>query len=298
MTRRIAITSRSNERLKAVRRLRGARSEASVVVDGYRQLRSALDGGAHIVDVFAAPELYLGGDDEALVGRAEASGARVYELGREAFLSISLGVRPDGLLAVVVKPPTRIRGHAAPPGGLVVVADGIERPGNLGTLVRTACAAGADALVLSDGRTDLFHAEAVQAAVGALFHLPLAVAGAAEALAWVRSMGARVIVATPEAERPYSAAAYSGATAVVVGNERYGVSRVWRDAADDLVAIPMASGADSLNVAVAAGVILFEATRQRATPAMSRCQAPGHGSTGQARAEVPAYTENAPPSRR
>jgi RNA methyltransferase, TrmH family len=262
-----------------------------VVIDGYRQLRSALEGGAHIVEVFAAPELYLGGDDEALVRMAEALGARVYELGREAFLSIGLGVRPEGLLAVVEKPPTRIRGLAVRPGALVVVADGIERPGNLGTLVRTACAAGVDAVVVSDARTDPFHAEAVQAAVGALFHVPLAVAAAADALGWVRSVGARVVVATPEAERLYSAATYGGATGVVVGNERYGVSRMWRDAADAFVSIPMASG-DSLNVAVAAGVILFEATRQRARTAMSRCQAPGHGSTGHARAEVPAHGPN------
>lgn len=263
MTRRIRITSRSNERLKALRRL-GRRRAAAFVVEGHRQLRSALAAGAPVVEVYAAPELYLGEEDEALVRRAEAQGARVYELSAAAFLSISGPVRAEGLLAVVAGRSTSLDRLSVAPGALVVVASGIERPGNLGTIVRTACAAGAGALLTCDCGTDVYHPEAVRASVGTLFHLACAEASTTAAVTWLRSLGARIVAATPETDRPYWAADYSGATAVVVGSERHGVADAWLKATDETVSIPMDPGADSLNVAVAAGVVLFEAARQRA----------------------------------
>ena len=147
---------------------------------------------------------------------------------------------------------------------LVLVAEALGRPGNLGTIVRSACAAGADALVVADGRTDLFHPEAVRGSVGTLFRLPVAQSTTAEAIAWLRAQDLRIVVATPVADEPCWAADLTGPTAIVVGNERYGVSRAWVDAADEAVSVPMPGPTDSLNVAVAAGVVLFEAARQRA----------------------------------
>ena len=152
-----------------------------------------------------------------------------------------------------------------PADPLVLVAEGVGRPGNLGTIVRSTCAAGADALVVADGRTDLFRAETVRGSVGTLFRLALAGSTTAETIAWLRAHDLRIVVATPDADRPCWDVDLGGyAEAIVVGNERHGVAAAWLDAADETVSVPMFAGpADSLNVAVAAGVVLFEAARQR-----------------------------------
>ena len=257
MTRRIQITSRSNERLKGVRRLARRRAPDRFVIEGYRQLRSALDANARVREVYAAPALFLGNDDGALVARAERLGAVAHELSRSAFLSLSGRVRADGLLAVVERPSTEL----ADVGAFVAVAQGIERPGNLGALVRTACAAGVETLIVADGRTDLFHPDAVRGSVGTIFRVQLVQASTAEALAGLTEH--RILVATPDAAVPYWAAGYEGPTAIVLGGERHGVGAAWFEAADATVSIPMAPAADSLNVAVAAGVVLLEAARQR-----------------------------------
>jgi TrmH family RNA methyltransferase len=238
---RTSITSTRNPQLKAVRRLRRSRvrdREGVFIAEGRRQLESALDAGARITCVYAAPSLYLGDGDDALVRRAVSRGARIVELGADAFRSITSQVRPDGIVAVV------------------------ERPG---TIVRTAEAAGAGGLVACDAGTDVFHPEAVRGSVGTVFDLPLARASCGETLAWAAEQRLRVIVATPGGDRPVWEADYSASgLAVVVGGERYGVDAAWIGAADQTVRIPMWGRADSLNVAVAAGIVLFEAARQRA----------------------------------
>jgi TrmH family RNA methyltransferase len=214
-------------------------------------------------EVYAAPELYLGAGDEALVSLAESRGARVVELGAEAFASISGRARPDGLVAVIERWSTALVAQRFPPAPLLVVAEAVERPGNLGTIVRTACGAGASGLVSCDAHTELFHPAAVAASVGALFHLPVAEASSEDALGWLDARGVRVIVASPGAGRPYWRADYAGSVAIVLGSERQGVGGRWLEAAAEAVAIPMAGAVDSLNVAVAAGIVVFEAARRR-----------------------------------
>jgi TrmH family RNA methyltransferase len=257
MTRPILITSKSNQRLRGVRRLARTRSRERFVIEGHRQLHSALEAQARVLEVYSCPELHLGARDHDLISLAARRGALVHELSTEAFLSVSGQMRADGVLAVVARPASAVQNL----GAFVVVAEGIERPGNLGTIVRTAVAAGADTLVVCDGCTDVFHPEVVRGSVGTIFNIRIATARSAAAVERLRAH--RVLVATPDAALPYWAADYAGPTAIVVGSERHGVTDVWRAVAADTVAIPMAPGADSLNVAVAAGVVLMEATRQR-----------------------------------
>jgi TrmH family RNA methyltransferase len=205
-------------------------------------------------ELYYAPELFLGDDDPLLV----VQNANVaVELSRPAFLSVSGCARADGLLAVVERWPTDIARLAD--DQLVIVTEAVERPGNLGTIIRTACAAGATALVAADPRTDPFHPETVRASVGTLFRLPVHTASTEVAVE--RLSAGRIVVATPDAPQALWDADLSGPLALVVGNERHGVGEAWLDAADELVAIPMPGPADSLNVAVAAGIVLFEASR-------------------------------------
>ena len=263
MTRRTLITSNANARLRAVRRLARRRSSSAFLLEGHRQLRRALEAEATIEEVYAAPDLFLGTLDAELLSLAEARGARVVGLGAEAFRSISTATRPDGLVAIARRWPTTLQSVSLDACPLLLVAEGIERPGNLGTLVRSACSSGATGLVSCDGRTDVFHPDAVRGSVGTLFHLPVAECGSGDAVPWLRASGVRVVVATPEAERRCWDARLDGPVAVVVGSERHGVSRCWREVADELVSIPMHAPSDSLNVGVAAGIVLFEALRQR-----------------------------------
>jgi RNA methyltransferase, TrmH family len=269
MTRRLSISSTANDRLKALRRLRRRGDARVFLAEGHRQLQEALAAGAAVVQVYSAPELFLGAADAGLVGEAERLGAQVLELGASAFRSISGQGRPDGVLAVVERWPTRLGDLRLPEEPLLAVAHGIERPGNLGTIVRTAAAAGADALVVCDAATDVFHRDVVRGSVGTLFHLPVAAAASPLVLAWLEERDFRVIVATPAGRRPHWRSDYEGATALVVGSERHGVGEAWLDAADETVAIPMARAADSVNVAIAAGVILFEAARRRADTSLT-----------------------------
>jgi len=274
MERRIFITSSSNPRLKSIRRLRRCRrGDDAFLVDGSRQVVCALEAGAPVRELCLARELWLGTCEADLAREAERRGATVLELSVRAFESISGHVRPDGIAAVIERWPTTLARLPLMTHPLILVAEAIERPGNLGTIVRSACAAGVDALVVADGCTDLFHPETVRGSVGTLFKVRVGESSTEDALAWLRRRELRIVVATPEADRPCWDADLGGRAAVVVGNERYGVSPAWLEAADETVTIPMPGPTDSLNVAVAAGVVLFEAARQRAMgePWVSPC---------------------------
>jgi len=264
---RVPIISTRNPQLKAVRLLRHGRARGGdtlVLAEGRRQLERALAAGLRVTHVYAAPGLFLGPGDEALVRAAELRGARIVELGVDAFRSIAGRARPDGIAAVVERP--RVTLDDLPPEGLIAVAAGIERPGNLGAVVRTAEAAGAAALVACDAATDPFHPESVRGSIGTVFTLPVACASGADTRAWARDHGVRLVVTTPDGDRPVWGADFAApGTAVVVGGERYGVGAAWLAAADETVRIPMAGSADSLNVAVAAGIVLFEVARTRRT---------------------------------
>ena len=181
MERRNLITSSSNPRLKTIRRLRRRGGDA-FLVEGFRQVSCALESRARIRQLLLAPELWLGTREAEL----QHGCTDVLELSARAFESISSHVRPDGVAAVVDRPPTDSAVLRLPAEPLVLVAEGVERPGNLGTIVRSTCAAGADALVVADGRTDLFHPETVRGSVGTLFRLALAESTTAETIAWLR----------------------------------------------------------------------------------------------------------------
>ena len=283
MTRRLSITSSSNDRLKAVRRLaRHPRRDGVFVVEGHRQVARALEAGAPVLELYAAPELFLGPRDAGLVASAESRGARVIELGAAAFASIVRNARADGLLAVVEHRPTSLDVLRLGPRPLLVVADAIERPGNLGTIIRTAAGAAADAVLVTDPVADPYHPETVRGSVGTLFAVTVAEASADAAVSWLKERGIRIVVASPEAETQYWEVDWARAVAIVMGSERHGAGRSWLEAADERVSIPMPGPVDSLNVAVASGVLLCEAARRRATesaapPLTPRTQLPERG---------------------
>ena len=261
------ITSATNPRIKSVVRLRD-RSERDAtgrfVIEGYRELTRALDAGIRIETLLSCPQLHLGGNEPALVDRARDAEAEVIEVADGPFRKASYRDRPEGLLAIAVRFDTSL--SRIPLGGnpLLLVAESIEKPGNLGTMLRTAEAAGAVGVIVADATTDPFNPNVVRASLGTLFTVPLAVADSPAVVAHLRANGIRILAATPAGAIAHHAADMSGPVAIVIGSEQYGLTATWLQAADQAVVIEMPGSVDSLNAAMAAGILLFEAVRQRA----------------------------------
>jgi TrmH family RNA methyltransferase len=260
------ISSLQNPRLKRLVRLRDRRArdeEGVFLIEGYREIRRALEKGVRLQELHFAPAWFLGENEPALLATAEAAGARLCELGKEAFAKVAYRERPDGLLAVATQWKRTLDDLVLPASPLLLVVEGIEKPGNLGTLLRGADAAGCHAVIVCDPVTDIFNPNVVRASTGVLFGVPLVVAESPAVHAWLRPRGIRIAATTPAAERRYTEADLRGPLAVVMGSEQYGLSEFWLQHADLPVRIPMAGQADSLNVAMAAIITLFEAVRQR-----------------------------------
>ena len=271
------ITSLQNPRVKQLVKLRDRRprDEAGVfLVEGYRQIRRALEKNVTLTELYICPEWYPGdqGNEPALIAEAQAAGAKVFQLNRDAFAKVAYRERPDGLLAVAPQWRRTLadldallaeKNNGSRPDPFLLVVEAIEKPGNLGTILRSADAAGADALIVCDPVTDLFNPNVVRASTGVLFSVPVIVAGSDEVRAWLRARSIRAVATTPSATKLHTAADLRGPLAIVMGSEQYGLSDFWLREAEECVRIPMAGQADSLNVAMATIITLFEAVRQR-----------------------------------
>lgn len=248
-------------RLRALLREHSARvDEQAFVLEGPRVVHGALERGA------ALDALYLGpGADLAfspLVDQARERGTRVAVLREGVLEKVGLTRTPQPVLAVVkrvVQPLDALTGD-----GAVVVATGVADPGNLGTIIRSAEAAGADAVITCGNSVDAENPKTVRSSAGAIFGVRvLEASDAIEVLDTLGAQGRRRIGTTPDRGVPYDRADLGGSTAIVVGNEARGLGPELDGRLDERVTIPMAPGAESLNVAMAATVLLFEAARQR-----------------------------------
>jgi TrmH family RNA methyltransferase len=260
------ITSLQNPRLKRLVRLRDRRprdEEQAFLVEGYREVRRALEKQVRLDEVYFAPDWFLGENERSLLAEAEAGGAKLYELSKDAFAKVAYRERPDGLLAVAPQWKRSLADLVLGKAPFLLVVEAIEKPGNLGTILRSADAAGCDAVIVCDPVTDLFNPNVVRASTGVLFSVPCFVEESAAVLSWLRSKGIRTVATTPAATALYSDSDLTGPLAIVMGSEQYGLSEFWLKHADLPVRIPMAGQADSLNVAMAALITLFEAVRQR-----------------------------------
>lgn len=260
------ITSASNPRIKALVRLRNRRERdrsGRFLIEGYRELSRALGAGIVLDELYVAPGLFLGHNEAALVAQAAATGTEIIDVGDAAFARASYRDRPEGLIAVARQFPASISDVDLSGSPLLLVVEAIEKPGNLGTMLRTADAAGATAVVVADPNTDPFNPNVVRASLGTLFTVPIAVTDTATAIDRLAANGVQVLAATPLGARPHTSVDLTGPIALVVGSEQYGLSDAWLEAADVRIVIHMPGSVDSLNAAMAAGILLFEAVRQR-----------------------------------
>lgn len=261
------VRSASNPGVKATLRLRNRRERKKTglfLVEGFREIRRALDAEVGMEQLWFAPELYLGEAEPGLVQRAAASGAETIQASRDAFERMAYRDRPEGLLAVCRQFDTSLERLQPSETPLVLVVEAIEKPGNLGTMIRAAAAAAADGVIVADATTDIFNPNVVRASLGTVFATRIAVCTTEEAIAWLRECGVPTFAATPDAPTELWDAELGGSAAVIVGSEQYGLSKQWLEAADNCVRIPMPGAEiDSLNAATSAAILLFEAVRQR-----------------------------------
>jgi TrmH family RNA methyltransferase len=260
------ITSLTNPRIKAAVRLRDRRERERTgltLVDGAREILRALDAGVRVETLFLAADL-LRTPDAHVVAERVAHRPTTIAVSPAVLAKIAFGERSDGLVAIVETPQVALADLVVPDDALIVVLEGVEKPGNLGAVLRTADGAGAHAVIAAHPRTDPFNPNAIRASLGTIFALPFVAATTPETIAWLHHSGIRPLAAIVDAETDYMAVDLRGPVAIVLGSEAAGLSPAWQDTDVTPVSIPMHGIADSLNVSIAAAIVLYEAVRQRA----------------------------------
>ena len=260
------IESPENPRVKHVlglQRHAQREEERLMVVEGAVEIQRALDSGLRPISIFYRGQF----DDESPQRRTmelcRERGAEIFTCSSRVFRKLAYREATAGMVAVVPQFRHSLDEIRLSRNPLLLVAQSIEKPGNLGAILRSADAAGADAVIVCDHCTDIFNPNVVRASVGTLFSLPVIDEDSRKTLAWLRRNGIRIIAAAPHAETDYTDADMRRGTAIVMGEEHGGLSQPWFDAANLKVRIAMRGKADSLNVAAAAAILLFEAVRQR-----------------------------------
>ncbi len=266
----LTITSSSNEKLKKVLLLRNRRDRDETglfLIEGYREIDRAVQNNVEIIELFFCKDLFLGTNESRLLHSVEQQKGLLFQTLPHLFEKISYRDRPDGLLAVATKMNHQIhdveKTLALKKNPLIVIAEAIEKPGNLGTIIRSSDAAGVDCVIVTNGCTDIYNPNVVRASVGTLFSLPVIEASNEETLSLCEKLQVQLLAATPEGSEIYTETNMNGPLGIVVGTEQLGLSSFWKEACTHKVRIPMHGIADSLNVATATTLFLFEAVRQR-----------------------------------
>ena len=256
------ITSLHNPTVKNLVKLRQRRArdrQQLMLIDGARALRLALHNTFPVTTIYFDEDVaHIHAD---LLERARVAGITLQEVSGAVFHKIGYGDNPDGILGVASQPKVPLTALPARGLPLYVVTEGLEKPGNLGAILRSADAAGVTGLIVCDSQTDIWNPNVIRASQGAFCTVPIAIATASEVLDWLRQRHIQILVATPLARQCYTEIDLRLPSALIMGAEHAGVSAIWHS--EIPIRIPMAGQVDSLNVAQAASILLFEAVRQR-----------------------------------
>ncbi|HET7601863.1 MAG TPA: RNA methyltransferase [Gemmatimonadales bacterium] len=246
--------------VRDLRLKRGRERRGLALAEGVRLVEEAHAAGLDFRGVLVGPALEATARGKSLKAALAASGVQMHEVSSDALSELADTEHPQGIIAVIAPPRWSLDHITVRPHDTLLVLDGVQDPGNVGTIIRTAFSLGALGVIALPGTADLTNAKVLRSAMGASFRLPAVVAGAADFLTWARSHAVSVWVTAADGE-PVHDASRTGPLALVLGNEGAGVSEELRKAASRAVAIPLAEGAESLNVAAAAAILLYEVKR-------------------------------------
>lgn len=265
------ITSSQNSRVKDAVHLRDRRHREKtgrILIDGARELRRAIAAGIELAEIFLCEPLCRTAEARALASEPPPE-SEVLHVSEAVFEKLAFGRRAEGVLGVAATPRSslaelvpRLENIGSRPP-LVAVLEGVEKPGNVGAVLRSADAAGVSAVILADPRTDLYNPNAIRASLGTIFTVPVCEASTREVIAWLRDAHFAVAAARVDGSASYTTVDYRLPTAIVLGNEAAGLSAAWNAPEITAIRLPMFGIADSLNVSVTAAVIFYEALRQR-----------------------------------
>lgn len=253
------ITSLQNPRIKLLVKLRDRRvreREGLMLVEGAYEVEVALKSGLTPESIYLSPE--LAGENVSI-----STASEILTVSMPVFEKISYRDNPDGWLAVFPIPQRDLGELKVGRNPFVLVVEAVEKPGNLGAILRTADSAGVDAILVCDPKADLYNHNVVRASRGTLFTVPAVQTTNADALSWLRAHGLHIIAATPSTRKSYFEIDLRKPTAIVVGTENEGLSVFWLDNADEKVHIPMSGTVNSLNVSISTAIIAYELVRQR-----------------------------------
>lgn len=256
------ITSPQNPKIKhllSLEKARERRNQQVFVIEGLKELSLAVAGGYVLKSVFFSPQIV----SEEVIIQLVRKEQLLIPVEKSVFEKIAYRESTGGVIAVAEQREHSLEKLTLSANPLVLVAEGVEKPGNLGALLRTADAANVDAVIICDPQTDFYNPNVVRSSVGCLFTRQVASADSRSAISWLRDNKIRIYCTSLEASIPYHTADFTGASAIVMGTEATGLSDTWIKNSDANIIIPMQGNIDSMNVSTAAAVVIFEAKRQR-----------------------------------
>lgn len=264
-----SITSAQNPKIKTLLELqeksKARRKEGLFVVEGCRELMHCLSAGYLAHTVFVCTEIISPSELETLeeVLNVSSERCRFFDLPRYLYEKVAYRGSTEGVIAELHCKEHSLDSICLRGNPLVIVLESVEKPGNLGAVLRSADAAGADAVIVCDPLTDLYNPNLIRSSLGGIFTVPVAAASSEDTIAWLKKHGVRIFTAQLQDSEWYYDTDMRGGTALIMGTEATGLTDVWRKAADAHIKIPMLGRLDSLNVSVSAAILLFEAVRQR-----------------------------------
>lgn len=256
------INSINNQKIKDIVKLRKAserKERGIIIVDGVREIELAKLSGNEIVELFYCPTLvkkevkdFFGLNRDLITETSEA-----------VFEKICYKENPDGYFALIKMRASKLKEIKLSKKPLIVILEAVEKPGNLGAILRTAYAVGVEAIIINDNQTDIYNPNVIRASEGFIFKIPIVIASVEETCVWLKENKITSFAAATGGKNIYTKEKMNSATALILGSEANGLSDKWLKRADKLVKIPMVKGIDSLNVSVSAAVLMYEALRQR-----------------------------------
>lgn len=255
----LKIESLDNPKIKNIVKLRESSRERKeqglFLIEGHREISLAQKGGVEIASLIYSPEYIkqeLAIDEEKII-----------EVSKKVFAKISYRENPDGFLAIAKSQEQKLAEIKLSANPLLVVLEAVEKPGNLGAILRTADAAGLDAVIINDLKTDLYNPNVIRASQGTVFTVKVVLSSIEETIEFCKDKGIKILATAPEAVKEYTGVDYKKGSAIIMGAEDKGLSAKWLKAAEEKIKITMRGKIDSLNVSVSAAIVLFEAVRQR-----------------------------------